>query len=405
MIELLAPVGDIERLKMAIYYGADAVYFGGKHFGLRASVGLSLDETKKAVDFVKKHGKKAYITINIFPHNDDIRELPEYVETISKTGIDAIILSDPGVFSIVKEVVPEMEIHISTQANNVNYKSAIFWHKLGAKRIVLARELSLNEIKEIRVNTPDSLELEAFVHGAMCISYSGRCLLSNYLTGRDANKGECTHPCRWKYYLVEEKRPGQYMPIYEDDRGTYIMNSKDLCMIEHIPALVKAGITSLKIEGRNKSSYYVATVTRAYRKAIDDYLEMGENYIFDNMLREEVEKISNRGFTTGFYFGKPGTNEQNYGSSSYIRTHDFVGLVLEYDETTGVATIEQRNRIFVGDKVEIIGPEGQFEQTIEKMWDSDGNEIEVAPHPQMIIKILVKNPVSKYFILRKETVN
>lgn len=405
MIELLAPAGDLERLKMAIYYGADAVYFGGKRFGLRASVGLSLDEIKMAVDFIKKHGKKAYITINIFPHNDDLKGLPEYVETISKIGIDAVILSDPGVFSIVKEVAPDMEIHISTQANNVNYKSANFWYKHGAKRIVLARELSLSEIKEIREKTPDSLELEAFVHGAMCISYSGRCLLSNYLTGRDANKGECTHPCRWKYYLVEEKRPGQFMPVYEDDRGTYIMNSKDLCMIEHIPELVNAGVTSFKIEGRNKSSYYVAVVTRAYRKAIDDFLEMGNNYVFDSALLEEVAKASNRGFTTGFYFGKPDSEAQKYESSAYIRTHDFVGLVLDYDKLTGIATVEQRNRIFVGDEVEIIGPKMQFKQKIEKMWDIEGNDIDVAPHPQMILKIPVKKPVEKNFILRKEINN
>ncbi|QSZ26539.1 U32 family peptidase [Aceticella autotrophica] len=402
MIELLSPVGDLERLKIAVNYGADAVYFGGKSYGLRAAVGLSLDEIKYAVDYVKKHSKKAYITINIFPHNEDLKGLAEYIEEINDIGIDAVILSDPGVFSIVREIAPKMEIHISTQANNVNYKSALFWHKLGAKRIVLARELSLEEIKEIRDKTPPSLELEAFVHGAMCISYSGRCLLSNYLTGRDANKGECSHPCRWKYYLVEEKRPGEYMEITEDNRGTYIMNSKDLCMLKYIPEIIKSGVTSLKIEGRNKSSYYIAVVTKAYRKAIDDYLEKDGSYVFDEMLMDEITKISNRGFTTGFYFGKPTTKDYNYATSSYIRNYNFVGLVLDYDEKSGIATIEQRNRVFKGDTVEIIGPDEQFEQIIENMQDANENEIEVAPHPQMIIKIPVKKPVKKYYMLRKK---
>jgi len=405
MLELLAPVGDLERLKIAINYGADAVYFGGKHYSLRASVGLTLEEIKEAIKYVRKSGKKAYITINIFPHNEDLEGLPEYIKSVVDLGIDAIILSDPGIFSIAKEVAPEVDVHISTQANNVNYKSALFWHNLGAKRIILARELSLKEIKEIREKTPKTLELEAFVHGAMCISYSGRCLLSNYLTGRDSNKGECAQPCRWKYYLVEEKRPGEYMPIFEDERGTYIMNSKDLCMIEYIPELVEAGVTSFKIEGRNKSAYYVAVVTRAYRKAIDDYLEKGKDYVFDKKLLEEVSKASHRGFTTGFYFGKPGHEAQNYESSKYIRTYDFVGIVKRYDPDSKIAVVEQRNRMFVGDKIEIIGPKVQFEQQIEKMWDEEGNEIEVAPHPQMIVKIPVKYPVEEFFILRREIKN
>lgn len=405
MLELLAPVGDLERLKIAIKYGADAVYFGGKYYSLRASVGLTLDEIKEATKYIKKSGKKAYFTINIFPHNEDLQGLPEYIKSVVDAGIDAIILSDPGIFSIVKDVAPEIDIHISTQANNVNYKSALFWHNLGAKRIILARELSLKEIKDIREKTPTTLELEAFVHGAMCISYSGRCLLSNYLTGRDSNKGECTQPCRWKYYLVEEKRPGEYMPIFEDERGTYIMNSKDLCMIEYIPELVKAGVTSFKIEGRNKSAYYVAVVTRAYRKAIDDYLEKGEDYVFDKKLLEEVSKASHRGFTTGFYFGKPGPDAQNFESSKYIRTHDFVGIIKDYDLNTGIAVVEQRNRMFIGDRIEIIGPKVEFEQQIEKMWDENGNEIRVAPHPQMIIKIPMKYPVEEFFMLRREIKN
>ncbi|MGF7431542.1 peptidase U32 [Thermoanaerobacterium thermosaccharolyticum] len=402
MIELLSPAGDIERVKIAVNYGADAVYFGGNNYGLRASVGFSLDEIKYAVEYIKKYDKKAYLTVNIFPHNEDLVELPEYIYEVSKTGIDAVIVSDPGVFSVIKDVAPKLEIHISTQANNVNYRSAIFWHDLGAKRIVLARELSLEEIKEIREKTPDDLELEVFVHGAMCISYSGRCLLSNYLTGRDANKGECTHPCRWKYYLVEEKRPGQYMSIEEDDRGTYIMNSKDLCMIKYIPDIIKAGATSLKIEGRNKSSYYVAVVTKAYRKAIDDYLEFGDKYVFDESLLEELGKVSNRDFTTGFYFGKPGAESQNYNSSSYIRNYNIVGMVIDYDEENGFAIVEQRNRFFLGDEVEIIGPHDMFTEVINMMYDADGNEIKVAPHPQMIVKIPFKRKVEKYYILRKK---
>ncbi|HHV75269.1 MAG TPA: U32 family peptidase [Thermoanaerobacterium sp.] len=402
MVELLSPAGDLERVKVAINYGADAVYFGGNNYGLRATVGFSMDEIKYAVEYVKNHGKKAYLTVNIFPHNDDLIGLPEYIYEVSKTGIDAVIASDPGVFSIIKEVAPKLEIHISTQANNVNYRSAIFWHELGAKRIVLARELSLKEIKQIRQKTPNDLELEVFVHGAMCISYSGRCLLSNYLTGRDANKGECTHPCRWKYYLVEEKRPGQYMRIEEDDRGTYIMNSKDLCMIKYIPDIIKAGATSLKIEGRNKSSYYVAVVTKAYRKAIDDYLEFGDRYVFDEGLLEELGKVSNRDFTTGFYFGKPGSESHNYDSSSYIRNYNIVGMVIDYDDKSGMAVIEQRNRFFSGDVIEIIGPKDMFVETIDKMYDIEGNEIGVAPHPQMIVKIPLKRKVEKYYILRKK---
>ncbi|MDK2804846.1 U32 family peptidase [Thermoanaerobacterium thermosaccharolyticum] len=402
MVELLSPAGDIERVKIAINYGADAVYFGGSNYGLRATVGFNMDEIKYAVEYVKKHGKKAYLTVNIFPHNEDLVGLPEYIYEVSKTGIDAVIVSDPGVFSVIRDVAPKLEIHISTQANNVNYRSAIFWHNLGAKRIVLARELSLEEIKEIREKTPNDLELEVFVHGAMCISYSGRCLLSNYLTGRDANKGECTHPCRWKYYIVEEKRPGQYMSIEEDDRGTYIMNSKDLCMIKYIPDIIKAGVTSLKIEGRNKSSYYVAVVTKAYRKAIDDFLKFGDKYVFDEELLEELGKVSNRDFTTGFYFGKPGAESQNYNSSSYIRNYNIVGMVLDYDEENGIAIVEQRNRFFLGDEVEIIGPHDMFTEVINRMYDADGNEIEVAPHPQMIVKIPFERKVGKYYMLRKK---
>lgn len=401
--ELLAPAGDLEKLKIAIAYGADAVYLGGEVFGLRASSkNFTIDEIKEGLEFAHSRGRKVYVTLNIIPHNEDLSELPEYVETLDEIGVDAVIVSDPGVVSVVKDIAPNMEIHLSTQANTTNYLSAIFWHKLGVRRIVLARELSLDEIKEIIEKIPPKLEIETFIHGAMCISYSGRCLLSNYMTHRDANRGECAQPCRWKYNLVEEKRPGEYYPIYEDEKGTYIYNSKDLCTIEHIPELISAGIKSLKIEGRMKSPYYVATVVRSYRMAIDEYLADPLNYRYDEKWLEEIKKASHRDHTTGFYFKKPTGNEQLYASSSYIRTYDFVGLVLDYNYDTGIATIEQRNRIFAGDEIEVFGPNKEhFNQVIEKMWDKDDNEIEVAPHAQQIIKIKMDKPVETWDILRK----
>lgn len=401
--ELLAPAGDLEKLKIAIAYGADAVYLGGEVFGLRASSkNFTIDEIKEGLEFAHSRGRKVYVTLNIIPHNEDLSELPEYVETLDEIGVDAVIVSDPGVVLVVKDIAPNMEIHLSTQANTTNYLSAIFWHKLGVRRIVLARELSLDEIKEIIEKIPPELEIETFIHGAMCISYSGRCLLSNYMTHRDANRGECAQPCRWKYNLVEEKRPGEYYPIYEDEKGTYIYNSKDLCTIEHIPELISAGIKSLKIEGRMKSPYYVATVVRSYRMAIDEYLADPLNYRYDEKWLEEIKKASHRDHTTGFYFKKPTGNEQLYASSSYIRTYDFVGLVLDYNYDTGIATIEQRNRIFAGDEIEVFGPNKEhFNQVIEKMWDKDDNEIEVAPHAQQIIKIKMDKPVETWDILRK----
>ncbi len=401
--ELLAPAGDLEKLKMAIIYGADAVYLGGEYFGLRASSkNFTIDELKEGLEFAHSRGRKVYITLNIIPHNEDLNGLPEYIKTLEEIGVDAVIISDPGVISVVKEVAPNMEIHLSTQANTTNYLSAIFWHKLGVKRIVLARELSINEIKEIIEKIPPELEIETFIHGAMCISYSGRCLLSNYMTHRDANRGECAQSCRWKYHLVEEKRPDEHYPIYEDEKGTYIFNSKDLCTIEHIPELINAGIKSFKIEGRMKSPYYVATVVRSYRMAIDKYLADPINFKYDEKWLEEIKKASHRDHTTGFYFGKPSGNEQLYTSSSYIRTYDFVGLVLDYDKDTGIARVEQRNRIFVGDEVEVFGPNKEhFNQVIEKMWDKDNNEIEVAPHAQQIIKIKMDKPVETWDIIRK----
>lgn len=403
-IELLAPAGDLEKLKMAIVYGADAVYIGGQVFGLRASArNFSAEEMAVGIEFAHRRGKKVYVTLNIIPHNEDLQALPGYIQTLSELNIDAVILSDPGTLMYVKELAPHMEVHLSTQANNTNYLSARFWYNQGIKRVILARELSLQEIIEIRKNTPIDLELEAFVHGAMCISYSGRCLLSNYMVNRDANRGECAHPCRWKYYLVEEKRPGEYMPVFEDEKGTYFFNSKDLCMIQYIPELIEAGLSSLKIEGRMKSSYYVANIVRVYRKAIDMYYEKGKDYFYDPNWMTEIQKASHREFTTGFYLNKPSHKEQLYSNSSYVREYDFIGLVLDYDENTGIATVEQRNRIFKGDIVEVMGPDiDNFHQKVSSMWNDKEEEIEVAPHAQQIIKIKMDKPVKQYYLLRKD---
>ncbi|SCY98302.1 peptidase U32 family protein [Alkaliphilus peptidifermentans] len=405
-VELLAPAGDLERLKIAILYGADAVYVGGQIFGLRAAAkNFTIEELAEGVEFAHKRGVQIFVTANIIPHNEDLHELPDYLKQLYSIGVDAIIVSDPGTFSMVREAVPEMEIHISTQANNVNYKTFQFWHQLGAKRVVLARELSVNEIKEIRDNIPSDLDLEGFVHGAMCISYSGRCLLSNYMANRDANKGECAQPCRWKYALVEEKRPGEYMPVYEDERGTYFMNAKDLCMIHHVDKVIQAGVYSLKIEGRMKTTYYVATVVRAYRKAIDSYLKNPENWTCPPELYEELQKASHREFTTGFYFDKPGKDEHLYTEHSYVRNYEFIGMVLEGDKGDGITVVEQRNRFYKGDKIEILTPREEIiHTTIEDMWDEDGNSIEVAPHPKQIVKMKINCEVEPYDLLRKERV-
>lgn len=402
--ELLAPAGNLEKLKMAIIYGADAVYIGGDKYGLRAAAGnFTLEEIKEGARYAHENGRKLYVTVNIIPHNEDLEGLAGYLEGLGGTGVDALIVSDPSIIMTAKEVIPGMELHLSTQASNTNYKSSEFWHSLGIKRIVLARELSFEEIRETIQKSSKSLEYEVFVHGAMCMSYSGRCLLSNYMVGRDANRGECAQPCRYKYYLVEEKRPGQYIPVEEDERGTYIFNSRDLCMIEHIPELVESGIRSLKIEGRMKSSYYVASVVRAYRLALDSYLENPQGYEFRKEWLDELSKASHRQFGTGFYFGKPDAKGQIYESSSYLRDYAFVGLVLDYDSETGLAIVEQRNRMLVGDEIEIIGPHRQlFTQKIEKMWNEEGEEISAAPHPQQIISIKMKKPVEKHDILRRE---
>ncbi len=403
-IELLAPAGDMEKLKTAILYGADAVYFGGEMFSLRAGAGnLTIDEIREAMDFVHDHGCKGYMTINIYPHNDDIPLLRDYLAKIRDIPIDAFLISDPGVMSLVKDIIPGAEIHLSTQANTTNYVTAAFWAGQGVKRIVAARELSLVELRQMRENLPSDIEIEAFVHGAMCISYSGRCLLSNFMTGRDSNRGACTHPCRWKYALVEQQRPGEYYPIEEDARGSYILNSRDLCMIDSIPDLVAAGITSLKIEGRMKSMFYVATVVSAYRAALDDYLANHDNYSFDTKHYQELCKASHREFTHGFYYNKPTDKDQNYLTSDYVRDYSFIGIVLGDDEETGLTVVEQRNKFEIGDVVEIFGPHTPYyEETIEEMYDEDGNPVESAPHPQQILKLRFKRKPERDFIMRKK---
>lgn len=404
MPELLAPAGNLEKLKAALTYGADAVYIGGEEFSLRvAADNFTVDEIKQGIEFAKARDKKVYLTANVIPHNRDIDEYAKYLNEVKDLGLDAVILSDLGMFEVTREVAPKLDIHISTQANNVNYMSANAWHRMGAKRVILAREMSLDEIKEIRERTSPELELEAFVHGAMCISYSGRCLLSNYMTGRDGNGGACAHPCRWKYFLMEEQRPGEYMPVFENERGTFIYNSKDLCMIEHIDKLIESGLSSFKIEGRVKSEFYVATVTAAYRRAIDSYLENPDGWSFNPEWLDELKKVSHRDYTTGFYFGKPGGTEQHYASSSYIREYDMVGVVEEYDEKTSVAKIVQKNRFFKGDTVEFLCPDGSFfTQTIGTITDADGNEIEVANRPQSIVSIKTDRKAENGAFMRKK---
>lgn len=401
--ELLAPAGNLEKLKVAFAYGADAVYMGGRRFGLRAFAGnFGNDEINEAVDYAHSIGKKVYITMNIFAHNEDFVGMKEYMEYLSEIKVDAVILSDPGVLSLAREIMPDIPIHMSTQANNTNWHSATFWHKQGVERIILARELSLKEISEIRRNIPEALELEAFVHGAMCISYSGRCLLSNFFTGRDANRGQCAHPCRWKYSIVEEKRPGEYYPIMEDDRGTYIMNSKDLCMLDHIPELVNAGIDCFKIEGRMKSSYYVATVVQAYRREIDAYLKNQEAYEWDPKALEEIKKASHREFTTGFNFRKPTTEDHRYSDSHYVRGYDFVGMVMGYDIEQNFIEVEQRNSFQVGDSLEIMIPgEDYMNYEVKAMFDENKQPISRAPHPQQKVYLPLDREIKQYSILRK----
>lgn len=401
--ELLAPAGNLEKLKVAFAYGADAVYLGGEQFGLRAFAGnFNNNQILEGVNYAHSLGKKVYITMNIFAHNEDFVGMREYMEFLSQAQVDAVILSDPGILSLAKQAMPNVAIHMSTQANNTNWHSANFWHEMGVKRIILARELSLKEISEIRQNTPDSLELEAFVHGAMCISYSGRCLLSNVLTGRDANRGECTHTCRWKYHLVEEKRPGEYLPIFEDERGAYILNSNDLCMLDHIPELMDIGITGLKIEGRMKSSYYVATVIQAYRKEIDNYIKDKKNYSWDPQSLDEIKKASHRPYTTGFYFDKPSAKDHEYSDNHYIRAYDFVGIVDDYNKELGLMQVEQRNSFALGDRLEIMIPgEGYIHYKVESILDEDKNPISIAPHPQQRVYLPINREIKGFSILRR----
>lgn len=385
--ELLVPAGSLEVLKVAVRYGADAVYIGGEAFGLRAKAkNLSFAEMEEGIAFAHAHGVKVYVTANIFAHNEDLKEAEDYFTQLAAAGPDAVLISDPGMFMIAKKVCPNLEIHISTQANNTNYMTYRFWWEMGAKRVVSARELSLEELKEIRANIPEEMEIESFVHGALCISYSGRCLLSNYFTGRDANHGECTHPCRWKYAVMEEQRPGEYLPVEENERGTYIFNSKDLCMIEHLPELLDAGIDSLKIEGRMKTALYVATVARTYRKAIDDLLESREKYEANmDWYHREIRQCTYREFSTGFYFGKPNEQSQIYDANTYVSESVYLGCVEEIDER-GLARIEQKNKFCVGDTIEIMKPNGENVTTnVVEILTKDGEARESAPHPQEIL--------------------
>lgn len=401
-VELLAPAGDLMKLKFAILYGADACYIGGQIFGMREKAkNFSLEDMKEGVEFAHERGKKVYITLNIIPHNDDLIHLEAYLKDIKEIGFDAVIVSDPGTLMYIKEYAPEMEVHLSTQANNTNFMSAKFWHNQGISRVILARELSFAEIKDITEKTPDSLELEAFVHGAMCISYSGRCLLSNYMTDRDANRGSCAHACRWKYKLVEEKRPEEQYPVVETEDGTFFFNSKDLCMIEFIPELIESGLSSLKIEGRMKSVYYVANIVRVYREAIDLYYKDPAKFKYNPDWLTEIQKASHRKFTTGFYYQKPTSEDQLYTSSSYDRYYNFTGIVLDYDEVSGYATIEQRNKLSVGDEIEIMQPDYRgFIQTVSELIDHNNRSVETVPHAQQVFKTKMKQPVKAYDIIR-----
>ncbi|WP_080443978.1 peptidase U32 family protein [Clostridium botulinum] len=399
--ELLAPAGNLEKLKTAINFGADAVYLGGSKLNLRAFAdNFTDDELQEGIKYAHDRGRKVHVTINVFPRNEDFNGLEEYLKKLYEFNVDAIIVSDPGIIMTARETVPNLEIHLSTQANTVNFKTINFWYKQGVKRTVLARELTLEEIKTIREKIEKDCELEAFVHGSMCMSYSGRCLLSNYMTGRDSNRGACAQPCRYKYYLMEEKREGEYFPILEDDKGTYIMNSKDMCMIEHIPELVQSGIDSFKIEGRMKSSFYVATVVKAYREAIDAYFEDPENYTFKEKWMDYLKKASHRAYFTGFYFNDP--DKQLHESSSYIRTCDIVGIVKEFSEETMEAIVEQRNKVLDGDELEVLRPEGPiFKINIANMRDKNNKKIDSAPSAQMVFKVNTDKSLKENDILIK----
>ena len=406
-IELLCPASSLEVLKIAVIFGADAVYIGGEAFGLRAKAkNFSLEEMAEGIKFAHDHGVKVYVTANILAHNYDLDGVRTYfaeLRDMKPDRPDGLIIADPAIFMLAKEICPEIERHISTQANNTNYGTFQFWWEMGAKRVVTARELSLREIKEIRDNIPEDMDIETFIHGAMCISYSGRCLLSNYFTGRDANKGACTHPCRWKYSVMEEKRPGEYFPVYENERGTYIFNSKDLCMIEHIPDLIEAGIDSYKIEGRMKTALYVATVARTYRKAIDDYLESPEKYQA-NMpwYLDQISNCTYRQFTTGFFYGKPSEETQIYDNNTYEKGYTYLGIVGPKNED-GLYRIEQRNKFSVGEVIEVMKPNGDnIEVTVRRLVDEKGQEMESCPHPQQVFYVDLGMELDEYDILRRQ---
>ena len=403
-LELLIPASSLEVLKTAVIFGADAVYIGGEAFGLRAKAkNFSMEDMKEGIAFAHAHDVKVYVTANILAHNYDLEGARAYFEELKTIGPDALIISDPGMFTIAKEVMPDTDIHISTQANNTNYMTYQFWWKQGAKRVVTARELSLNEIKGIRAHIPDDMEIETFIHGAMCISYSGRCLLSSFMAGRDANRGACTHPCRWKYSVVEESRPGEYMPVYENERGTYIFNSKDLCMIEHIPELIEAGIDSFKIEGRMKTALYVATVARTYRLAIDEFLQDPELYKSRiPFYKSEIQKCTYRQYTTGFFFGKPDENTQIYDSNTYLREYTYLGRIGECNEE-GLYHIEQRNKFSVGETIEVMKPNGDnLEVVVKTIKNEAGESMESAPHPKQQLFIDLGVKLDKYDILRRK---
>ena len=400
--ELLVPASCLEVLKVAVVYGADAVYIGGESFGLRAKAkNFSLKDMEDGIRFAHSHGAKVYVTVNILAHNRDLEGVRNYLEELRGLKPNGLIISDPGIFEIAKEVCPDIERHISTQANNSNYATCRFWYSQGASRIVTARELSLDEIKEIRKYIPEEMELETFIHGAMCISYSGRCLMSNYLTGRDANQGSCSHPCRWKYSVVEENRPGEYFPAYENERGTFLFNSKDLCMIEHIPDLIEVGIDSLKIEGRMKTALYVATVARTYRKAIDDCFRAPEVYRKNlSWYLDQVSKCSSRQFTTGFFYGKPSVEEQIYDKSTYIKGYRYLGMISGRDRQ-GYYCVEQKNKFSVGDKIEVMKPDGRnLSVTVWAIYDSEGNFMESAPYPRQALHLDLRMELDLYDILR-----
>ena len=403
-IELLSPAGNYEKMEMAFAYGADAVYLGGKNLSMRSKAdNFSRDEIAKAVEYAHAIGKKVFVTVNIIARNSDLGEIKDELSFLRGTGADALIISDPGVIGLAAKYAPGMNIHVSTQANILNTETALMFAGMGAKRLILARELSLSEISEIKSSMPENIEIEVFVHGSMCVSYSGRCLLSNYMANRDGNRGECAQPCRWKYHLMEEKRPGEYFPVFEDERGSYFFNSKDLCMIEHIPELFKAGVDSVKIEGRMKSVFYTAMATRSYRQAIDSYHSNPSAFNFNEKWLSDLEKTSHRQFTTGFYFNEGQVSSQVYETNMYIRTHSFVGKVLDYDRGTGVAKVMQRNPLFKGEEIEVLNIGGEdFIQNAEVMYDENGNDVTSTPHAQMIYYMKMNNQVGINSILVKK---